>query len=56
MKILALDTATEACSAALLCDGSVYERHDIAPRRHAELILPMVDGGPGAGRARSERP
>ena len=43
MKILALDTATEACSAALLCDGSVYERHDIAPRRHAELILPMVD-------------
>lgn len=44
MKILALDTATEACSAALLCDGSVYERHDIAPRRHAELILPMVDG------------
>ena len=44
MKILALDTATEACSAALLCDGSVYERHEIAPRRHAELILPMVDG------------
>ena len=45
MKILALDTATEACSAALLSgDGSVYERHDIAPRRHAELILPMVDG------------
>ena len=43
MKILALDTATEACSAALLCDGSVYERHEIAPRRHAELILPMVD-------------
>ena len=44
MKILALDTATEACSAALLCGDSVYERHDIAPRRHAELILPMVDG------------
>lgn len=43
MKILALDTATEACSAALLCDGRVHERHDIAPRRHAELILPMVD-------------
>ena len=43
MKVLALDTATEACSAALLCGGSVYERHDIAPRRHAELVLPMVD-------------
>ena len=44
MKILALDTATEACSAALLSNDSVYERHEIAPRRHAELILPMVDG------------
>ena len=44
MKILALDTATEACSAALLSGTAVYERHEIAPRRHAELILPMVDG------------
>ena len=44
MKILALDTATEACSAALLHGDSIYERHEIAPRRHAELILPMVDG------------
>lgn len=43
MKILALDTATEACSAALLSGDDVYERHEIAPRRHAELILPMVD-------------
>ena len=44
MNILALDTATEACSAALFCNGSVYARADIAPRRHAALILPMVDG------------
>lgn len=44
MKILALDTATEACSAALLAGAAVHERHEIAPRRHAELILPMVDG------------
>ena len=43
MKLLALDTATEACSAALLSGTAVYERHDVAPRRHAELILPMVD-------------
>ncbi len=43
MNILALDTATEACSAALLSGPAVHERHEVAPRRHAELILPMVD-------------
>lgn len=42
MKILALDAATEACSAALYHDGEVRERFEIAPRRHAELLLPMA--------------
>lgn len=44
MKILALDAATEACSAALFADDAVYERHALAPRRHAQLLLPMIDG------------
>ncbi len=43
MKILALDTATEACSAALLLDGAISERFEALPRRHAELILHMMD-------------
>ena len=43
MKLLALDTATEACSAALLIDGQLLERFDVQPRKHAELILPMLD-------------
>ncbi len=43
MKILALDTATEACSAAVWVDGEVIERYQWAPRRHAELILPMIE-------------
>lgn len=43
MKILALDTATEACSAALLLDGEISDRFVVAPRRHNELILPMID-------------
>ena len=43
MKILALDTATEACSAALLIDGEIRERFEIAPRAHARLLLPMLE-------------
>jgi tRNA threonylcarbamoyladenosine biosynthesis protein TsaB len=39
--LLALETATEACSVALAVDGRVLARHEIAPRRHAELVLPM---------------
>ncbi|HEY5720602.1 MAG TPA: tRNA (adenosine(37)-N6)-threonylcarbamoyltransferase complex dimerization subunit type 1 TsaB [Gammaproteobacteria bacterium] len=41
--LLALETATEACSAALLVDAQVIERYAIAPRDHARLILPMID-------------
>lgn len=43
MKILALDTSTEACSAALHVGDRVLERYHEAPRGHAELILPMID-------------
>lgn len=43
MKILAVDTATEACSAALYIDGEIQERFEIAPREHTKLLLPMID-------------
>ncbi len=42
-RILVLDTATEACSAALWIDGEISERFDICPREHTQRILPMVD-------------
>ncbi len=42
MKLLAFETATEACSVALWIDGEVHERFEIAPRRHAELSLPWA--------------
>ena len=43
MNILAMETATEACSVALWIDGDVRERFEIAPRRHTELVLPWAD-------------
>lgn len=44
MKILAIDTATVACSAALMGDGEIMAaRHVAMLRGHAEALLPMVD-------------
>jgi len=43
MKLLALDTASELCSAALWLEGQLLTRETHAPRAHAELILPMID-------------
>jgi tRNA threonylcarbamoyladenosine biosynthesis protein TsaB len=43
MKLLAIDTATERCSVALLVDEHVIERAAETPRGHAELVLPMVE-------------
>ena len=43
MKLLAFETATEACSVALWIDGEVRERFELAPRRHAELALPWAE-------------
>lgn len=43
MKLLALDTSTEACSTAVLIDDEVIERYEVAPQRHASLILPMIE-------------
>jgi len=44
LRLLAIDTTEEHCSAALLVDGAVASRCERAPRRHTELILPMMDG------------
>jgi tRNA threonylcarbamoyladenosine biosynthesis protein TsaB len=43
MNLLAFELSTEACSVALWCGGEVRERHEIAPRRHAELALPWAE-------------
>ena len=43
MKLLAIETATESCSAALLMDDEIIYLSEIAPRRHNELILSMCE-------------
>lgn len=43
MNLLAIETSTEACSVALVHGEEVIARSELAPRRHAELALPMAD-------------
>lgn len=47
MKILAIETATEACSVALILNDQLSDklvsRFQLAPREHTKLILPMMD-------------
>lgn len=51
MKILVIDTATAACSVALLEGGAVTARaHETVGRGHAERLLPMIAELPGGGR------
>jgi len=43
MRVLAIDTATEACSVALLCGAETISRSALGGRSHARQILGMVD-------------
>lgn len=55
MNLLAIETSTECCSVALLTGSVLLVRSEIAPRRHAELLLPMCEAVLAeAGTARRE--
>jgi len=41
-QILALDTSTDACSVALQTHEQTFERFEVVPRKHTQLLLPMV--------------
>ena len=54
MRTLVIDTATAACSVALI-EGStiIAEAHEVVVRGHAERLMPMIAALPGGGRADS---
>ena len=52
MKTLVIDSATEACSAALFEEGTlVAGSFEIIGRGHAERLVPMIAALPGFGKA-----
>jgi len=52
LRTLVIETATAACSVALLDGGVVVAAgHDVVGRGHAERLLPMIAALPDGGRA-----
>lgn len=43
MRLLAIDTSTEACSVALLINDKIHSQFQIVPQQHNEIILPMIN-------------
>lgn len=42
MKLLALDTSSDACSVALQLDNTISETHVVEPKQHTRLLIPMI--------------
>jgi tRNA threonylcarbamoyladenosine biosynthesis protein TsaB len=43
MNILAVDTATEACSVAVKVNSQVFVNYAVCPQQHSAKLLPMVE-------------
>lgn len=51
-RILAIETASEACSVALFSgEERIARDHRVLGRGHAESLIPMIEALPGKGRA-----
>lgn len=42
-EILAMETATDACSVAVSAGERVVQRHEVAPRQHSQRLLMMLE-------------
>jgi tRNA threonylcarbamoyladenosine biosynthesis protein TsaB len=52
--ILAIETATDACSVAVYREGNITQRHAAAPRQHSQLIFTMLDELLGRGNLKEQ--
>ena len=43
LNILALETATDACSVAIMSGDAVFEVHEVAARQHTDLLFAMIE-------------
>ena len=43
MKLLALDTSSDACTVAAEVDGALYEDHVVGAREHTKILMPMIN-------------
>ena len=43
MKLIAIDSSSEACSVAILQGSEIIESWQLAPRQHTQKLLPMLD-------------
>lgn len=43
MKLLAIDTSSNACSVALQSGADSFERHVVEPRAHTKILIPMIE-------------
>lgn len=53
-NLLAIDTATDACSVALLRAGEICERYEVIPRRHNQRLQVLLHELLGSGDLRSQ--
>jgi tRNA threonylcarbamoyladenosine biosynthesis protein TsaB len=42
MKLLAIDTSSNACSVAVQVESDIFEKHVVEPRAHTKILLPMI--------------
>lgn len=43
MKLLALDTSSDACSVALAVGDRIADSHVVEPRKHMRILVPMIE-------------